>query len=170
MKNSHKYSELFKAKLDNMDLVLLHKHQGWDEWMVEKSATRNDHPNFLVSDMFDYFLCLKEHTEACLHWLNGGHETLEVNSPFTGKFVQCYRLEKWRADGGYMRSDCEYRIRPSEEQLRIAKGKSLYESGRGIQAQLGLGICFAWGDLVDEHQEYWCVLAEAIHYKEKVSK
>ncbi|QYW02863.1 hypothetical protein [Vibrio phage BUCT006] len=62
---AHKHAEMIKAKAYNMDLVVFEKSKlsGWIE------LARYCFPD---DDGIDYFLCLPQHKEACLHWLNGG--------------------------------------------------------------------------------------------------
>ena len=61
----HKHADLIKAKVDNMALVVFYKdcyypEQGWQETS-----------QLPMQEEFDYFLCLPQHKDACLRWLNG---------------------------------------------------------------------------------------------------
>jgi len=49
---AHKHAAMIKAKADNMDLVVFIQHDQteWEQVLI----------------------CLPQHKEACLHWLNGG--------------------------------------------------------------------------------------------------
>lgn len=65
----HKLSEMIKAKAENMDLVIIVKNCQNDEvWWALKSD-KEILPSFANGE---YFACLPQHKEACLHWLNGG--------------------------------------------------------------------------------------------------
>ncbi len=81
----HAYAELFTAKLNDVSLVLFEKHEEWKEW---REATKSDLV-FAVGVNFDYFLCIPQHKEACLHWLNGGD-------------VQAVHFENQMPDSGVM--------------------------------------------------------------------
>ena len=109
----HENADMICAKANNMNLVVLAKSLKWHKVDSEDLQFFNQHE--------EYFLCLPQHNEngQMLHWLNGGHETLECTSPHTDGFEQCYSLGKWISDGGYMRSDCEYRIKPKKEKRWI---------------------------------------------------
>lgn len=63
----HRHYEMIVAKAANMDLVIMSKNSRHGKW-----SDRNDQ-GCKFSEEFDYFLCLPQHKEACLHWLNGGH-------------------------------------------------------------------------------------------------
>jgi hypothetical protein len=62
----HKHDEMIVAKAANTGLVQFIKMDG--EW--ENAGLSDKFISF--SEEYDYFLCLPQHKEACLHWLNGG--------------------------------------------------------------------------------------------------
>ena len=76
----HENYELIEAKLKNMNLVVLVKYKN-REW-----TTRPDQRdvNFTM-DSKRYWLCLPQHTDMCLKWLNGA--TLEIKDDFTEKWL-----------------------------------------------------------------------------------
>ena len=57
---SHKHIEMIAAKSANMDLVVCCKHlnEGWGRGNLDD----------LITCYNDFFLCLPQHKEACLHW------------------------------------------------------------------------------------------------------
>lgn len=72
----HKHYDKIVAKSANMNLVVFcrdtyHAEEGWFET-----------PNLPIQDEFDYYLCLPQHREACLTWLNGAN----INFTFDGWF------------------------------------------------------------------------------------
>lgn len=63
----HKHYDKIVAKSANMNLVVFcrdtyHAEEGWFET-----------PNLPIQDEFDYYLCLPQHKEDCLAWLNGAN-------------------------------------------------------------------------------------------------
>ena len=63
----HKHYDKIVAKAANMSLVVFcrdayHAEEGWFETS-----------NLPIQDEFDYYLCLPQHKEACLAWLNGAN-------------------------------------------------------------------------------------------------
>lgn len=119
---AHKYADLFKAKLDNIDLVLFEKHYEWEEWQECKTDTREDSKIFHVSDNFEYFLCLPQHKEACLHWLNGGDIEVksDQNYEWSG-FINTKNMYGIDCARKYFNDNkCEIRIKPRKEKRWIA--------------------------------------------------
>lgn len=168
---TNKYAELFSAKLNNMDLVLLHKHKEWESWVEDRAANSEEHPHLIISDRFDYFLCLKQHTKPCLHWLNGGLVEIKDSQ---GWYAYVATIgQGWNLNSAFMNPNDEIRIKPAmptEEELQMAKGKSLYCHSRAMQINLGYGWVQDWGQLTPDGREFWCKLAESIDYKEKAIK
>lgn len=108
----HPYADLFTAKLNNEELVLIEKHRDWEEWKVQSTNMC-----VMIHDTYEYFLCLPQHKEACLHYLNGG--TIEVKSDLVGKWTEVCRGRSWRHGTGWMREDAQYRIKPKKEKRWI---------------------------------------------------
>ena len=63
----HKHFEMIVAKAGNMDLVVFSQNQKDNSWLVQNDQGTTD-----FGDLVNYFLCLPQHKDACLHWLNGG--------------------------------------------------------------------------------------------------
>lgn len=80
----HNHYNIICKKAANMDLVLLANGAGnaedndWFEY-----GNDGDYFPTLYSEC-EYFLCLPQHKEACLHWLNGG----EIRYRKQGKLVK----------------------------------------------------------------------------------
>ncbi|AUR87847.1 hypothetical protein NVP1105O_04 [Vibrio phage 1.105.O._10N.286.49.B4] len=110
-----KYAELFTAKLNDMDLVLFEKHKDWDKWALAVNSDRC----FMVGNNFDYFLCLPQHKEACLHWLNCGdvqHLDKGSHVDMTSMNDLKSRVGKiWSYECAWMDDDCEIRIKQKKE-------------------------------------------------------
>ena len=108
----HKHYDMIVAKAANMDLVVLNKN-AVDEW-IEQEYTETD-VKFSETG-FGYFLCLPQHKEPCLHWLNGG----EVQDFFKGEWADCGGAFDWSCDHMMMDDEAKYRIKPKKEKRWIA--------------------------------------------------
>lgn len=77
----HKHYEMIMAKAKNMELTVLYAPETdkWVKWVGSKKAI------FFTEDD-NYFLCHPKHTEACLHWLNGG-KVVVMASKFNSSYV-----------------------------------------------------------------------------------
>jgi hypothetical protein len=107
---AHKHAAMIKSKADNMDLVVFSKNEsGWRVSTFEDIVCWPSH---------EHFLCLPQHKEACLHWLNGGE--VECKSNIVGEeWKECYPLGSWHSGLGLMREDAKYRIKPRKEKCWI---------------------------------------------------
>ena len=108
----HANSEMIKAVADNTELVIFCKGNS-GRWKAACPA-----------DIFynDSFLCLPQHKDACLHWLNGGDVQI-ILQPET-KFLDWDRPSReWRPEVSFM-FDNTFRIKPKKEKrwIRIARG------------------------------------------------
>ena len=109
---AHKHVEMIKAKADNMDLVVLSQNQKDLTWYQQNDQGTTDFGEFVK-----YFLCLPQHKEACLHWLNGG----EVEFEDDGKWHSCSDWSKvWSLTSGFTSSINILRIKPKTEKRWIA--------------------------------------------------
>ncbi len=117
----HKHYDKIVAKAENMDLVVLIKSKVTNRWEVLDSSCI---PSFYEES--EYFLCLPQHKEVCLHWLNGG----EVQDFFEGEWVYCASLAHATEAGGdntlefsehhmFMNEEFQFRIAPKKEQRWI---------------------------------------------------
>lgn len=108
--SKHRHAEMIKAKADNMELVVFIKCQ--HEWKVQDC--NDDQLNFSCGH--DYFMCLPQHKEACLHWLNGG-EADENNS---GKWDNI-EPHQWSEQSMFMHdAGYDIRIKPRKEKRWIS--------------------------------------------------
>lgn len=106
----HKHAEMIKAKADNMELVVCINNYG--QWEF------GDMNNLVDLDAFPAFLCLPQHKEACLHWLNGGD--LQVKRQDSDEFLDWDRPSReWKISVSLMHGVSEFRIKPRKEKRWI---------------------------------------------------
>ena len=110
MKNKH--YEMIVAKAANMELVVFVKtcdNGAWYEKCDSACQWWEDS---------EYFLCLPQHKEACLHWLNGGDVQLQ---DFPTNDFNDYLDEKyeWSLEIWWMSEQCNIRIKPKKEKRWI---------------------------------------------------
>lgn len=118
----HKHYEMIVAKAANMDLVVFVKpcdNGAWYEKCDSACQWWEDS---------DYFLCLPQHKEACLHWLNGGE--VQVQDFPTNDFND-YLDEKyeWSIESWWMSEQCNIRIKPKKEKRWIPVNVKNHETG-----------------------------------------
>ncbi len=115
----HAYAELFTAKLNDTSLVLFEKHEEWKEW---REVGKSD-KIFVVCGNFDYFLCLPQHKEVCLHWLNGGKLMIDNGKGLgEGRYTMDIRRNNPLADFiGH--PEYTFRIKPMIEKVWVAYHK-----------------------------------------------
>lgn len=112
----HKHADMIIAKAENMDLVLLVKlmNQPDFDWVECVSGVK-----LPFDQERDYFLCLHEHKDYCLHWLNGG----SVQDYFEDEWSACSGYDgnnNWSYEHMFMLEEAEYRIAPKKEKRWIA--------------------------------------------------
>ncbi len=113
----HAYAELFTAKLNDTSLVLFEKHEEWKEW---REVAKSDLV-FAVGGNFDYFLCLPQHKEDCLHWLNGS-DLIQDSQYVDGKYsdVEASLNPSFDTHGDlFMTTERNIRIKPEKEKRWI---------------------------------------------------
>lgn len=112
----HKHSEMICAKANNTDLVVLTKTNEKGGWFEIEC---NDVVVCFFAE-FDHFLCLPQHKEACLHWLNGG-DTESLTSP-RGDWQAIGNHEGnpyWMPSCYFMNDEVQIRIKPKATPLDI---------------------------------------------------
>ena len=109
---AHKHAKLIKAKADNMELVVFEKDPSG--WLMRISDIIH------MSPSKEYFLCLPQHKEACLHWLNGGEIQALVGNSWDDCGPHLGENQAWFIDGFLMNNGCDYRIKPRKEKLWLA--------------------------------------------------
>ena len=118
MKNKH--YDMIVAKAENMDLVVFFNPSFGSSAEKWEEATTTLFPAFHPET--DYFLCLPQHKEACLHWLNGG----DVQDFFEEEWSDCASLAHATEVGGdntlefsmhhmFMNEEFNFRIAPKKE-------------------------------------------------------
>lgn len=112
----HKWYDAIVAKAGDMDLVVFARKAYGGDWAEVDS--KENIPTFNQDN--EYFLCLPQHKEACLHWLNGG--LTEVKSSLTdGDWSECVNPSTpfWKDGIGWMRKDAHYRVKVRKEKRWI---------------------------------------------------
>lgn len=124
----HKHYEMIVVKAANMDLVVFIKaREGWRK-MSDQSEIR-------IKSTMDYFLCLPQHKEACLHWLGGGNIQYRIALDAWTDAAGNVSNAAWTPDNLFIDDQVEFRIKPKKEKrwicitdnLEIEDG-TLYES------------------------------------------
>ena len=114
----HKHYEMIVAKAANMDLVTFYKEGDGCDWRARLSQ---DSTHF--NDDFDFFLCLPQHKEACLHWLNDGdvqQSPLDVE-----QWVTSGNNRSWMVRHSFMQDKLKFRIKPRKEKRWIGYNSKL---------------------------------------------
>lgn len=112
----HKHAEMIKAKVDNMGLVSLVNNHEVNEWQ------ECDFDALISHEDVEFFVCLPQHKEACLHWLNGGE--VEYCQDYKSQWFvfNADRDRQWSEESLFMRNE-EVRIRPRREKRWVAVGR-----------------------------------------------
>lgn len=130
----HKHYEMIMAKAANMELVVfLENDQGWSE--------KENQSDIQFHEQFDYFLCLPQHKESCLHWLNGGVD-LDVKI-YSGNWFD-YSIvntgKPWSYDRDFMQSQHWFRIKPKKEKRWIGLLDGDFLAEKHFESELDLRI------------------------------
>lgn len=114
----HKHYDMIVAKAANMELVQFVKFG--DEWIVQGC---HENAGIAFEENYQYFLCLPQHKESCLHWLNGGE--VEMQSDDIWMPIGLYsNRPKWDRSSVLMQDYTELRIKPRKEKRWIAIRKT----------------------------------------------
>lgn len=110
----HKHYEMIVAKAGNMELVVFVKpcdNGAWYEKCDSACQWWEDS---------DYFLCLPQHKEACLHWLNGGVSQVEYTNASYPYWCNIEADEvNWSSGHIFMDVLLKTRIKPKKEKRWI---------------------------------------------------
>ena len=102
------------AKAANTELVQLYKMNGkWHE--TRDQFNRNN--GWAFFEDAEYFLCLPQHKEACLHWLNDGE--VQINMKGEGFLDWCRPSRDWKKEVSFMFDINEFRIKPKKKKRWI---------------------------------------------------
>ena len=114
----HVHYDKVVAKAANMDLVVFsycNLHIVWSEDVPSQPSVE-----FIDSSNTDYFLCLPQNKEACLHWLNGGEVQYRPKKKTSSEFEyywdqmpDCEDFE-WRLGCIWMCDLDDIRIKPKK--------------------------------------------------------
>lgn len=106
VKTPHPRAAMMKAYADDTSLCVFVKSGytgAW--WLLSRDIAFNKHQ--------DFFACLPQHKEACLHWLNGG----EVEFLECGSYHQISSKIKWSSSHLFMGEMFQTRIKPRNEKF-----------------------------------------------------
>ena len=110
----HKNLDKIIAKASNMDLVVFVNLKEIGEWWV------TDMKLMLGEGDADFFLCLPQHKEACLHWLNGGVSQVEYTKASYPYWCNIETDEvNWSGGHIFMDELLSIRIKPKKEKRWI---------------------------------------------------
>ena len=108
------------AKANNESLIVFIKiecpEDSGDFWRESKFSE-------LVSVSNDFFLCLPQHKEACLHWLNGGEVQYRIELYDWTDGSKNVSNSAWSIDNMFMLEQVELRIKPK----KVKKYIGIYE-------------------------------------------
>ncbi|AUR96193.1 hypothetical protein NVP1216O_65 [Vibrio phage 1.216.O._10N.222.55.C12] len=111
----HVHYDKIVAKAANMDLVVFSYCNLDMKWSEDKPSQPG--VEFIDSNNTDYFLCLPQHKEACLHWLNGGESQYLSNG--MKEWINFGDSIGWSDTHLFMTNECELRIKPKKEKRLI---------------------------------------------------
>ncbi len=161
----HKHYDMIVAKAENMDLVVSIKLG--DKWEVI-SGHENQIVNF--GSHYDYFLCLPQHKEACLYWLNGGG----VQDNFEGEWSDCPSLSQTKNTDSenslvfsvhhmFMNEEFQFRIKPKKEKRWVLECNGTFVTTRIFTSE---GAAKLWIEEFDRADEGIAVIEIEIEVKD----
>lgn len=108
----HPHYDMIVAKAANMDLVRFANFHV--EWVIQSDCVQE---STQFNKDIEYFLCLPQHKDACLHWLNGGDVQIEraTNDRLIVDSYENSALKKWTYTQGFMQESNLFRIKPRKE-------------------------------------------------------
>lgn len=109
---AHKHAAMIKAKADDMDLVVFAENINTGEWW-ECSL------DFPFNGQQNFFLCLPQHKEACLHWLNGLDIEYQDFPTSEWSIIENRGVCSWGFDIVFMQEEFNIRIKPRKEKRLI---------------------------------------------------
>ncbi len=119
----HKHYDMIVAKAANMDLVVFFNPSFGSSAGKWEEATTTLFPAFHPET--DYFLCLPQHKEACLHWLNGEKSQVEYTQASYPYWCDIDSDESnWSEGHIFMDELLSIRIKPKKEKRWIGVSKS----------------------------------------------
>lgn len=112
----HKHYDMIVAKAANMDLVVFIGLAG--SWVQDEMQNST---SCAFSEGADYFLCLPQHKEACLHWLNGGDVIVKdfPDEKYNERTLLAEGFSGWHEATVFMDLPTEIRIKPKKEKRMI---------------------------------------------------
>ena len=144
----HKHYEMIVAKAANMDLVGFVTIDGLS-WSERRRSALME-----FGEDFDYFLCLPQHKEACLHWLNGGEVQTRNEYSDLGWDTLLNFEGTWSEVSHFMCTDILLRIKPKKEKRWILHVNGTLLTTRMFTSE---GSAKLWIEEFDRVDEGVCV-------------
>lgn len=110
----HKHCDKIVAKVSDMNLVVFYKLPN-EEWWQSESESRT----LPDEDDIEYFLCLPQHKDVCLPWLNGDKAQQSPASDACWVSSACAIDVTWMPWTSFMKDDLKFRIKPKKEKRWI---------------------------------------------------
>lgn len=135
----HKHYEMIVAKAANMDLVVFVKTCDNGAWYE-----KGDNSACQWWEDSDYFLCLPQHKEACLHWLNGGDVIVKdfPDDEYNERTLLSEGFSGWHDATIFMDLPTKIRIKPHKEKRWVGVNSKtgvtthLQESREGLEKRI----------------------------------
>ncbi len=153
----HKHYDMIVAKAENMELTTLVKFG--ETWMISAPHTVGEVISFV--SLYEYFLCLPQHKEACLHWLNGGESQYLSNG--MEKWINFGDSTRWSDTHLFMTTECELRIKPKKEKRWVLECNGTFVTTRIFTSE---GAAKLWIEEFDRADEGIAVIEIEIEVKD----
>jgi hypothetical protein len=114
----HENAEMICAKVNNMNLIMFIKRSKHCEWSVINEAW--DLSFITGSNPYSFFLCLPQHKDACLYWLNGGSVQYRIALDVWTDAADNVSNAAWTPDNLFIDDQVEFKIKPKKEKRWIA--------------------------------------------------
>ncbi len=134
----HKHYNKIVAKAANMDLVVFERqHTATHDKELLKELAPDGNKAVWFHESCDYFLCLPQHKDACLHWLNGGKSQAEYAKASYPCWCDIDSDEaNWSEGHIFMDKTLDVRIKPKKEKVWIGVyGKHVTENYFGSKSE-----------------------------------
>lgn len=113
----HKHYDMIVAKAANMELFVFERpHTATHDKELFKELAPDGNKAIWFHESCDYFLCLPQHKEACLHWLNGG-KAEAIHEDFGLMELADSEAIEWGVKSVFMKDSIEIRIKPKKDEF-----------------------------------------------------
>lgn len=129
----HKHYDMIVAKADNVALVVFARigNEWYEPTASDLMMFNNGHD--------EYFLCLPQHKDACLHWLNGGR--IQYKTELVPEYQDYQPDIAFSLGSIFMQEEFYIRIKPKREKRWIGvSSSSCHSTGHYKTKQEAVGI------------------------------